>query len=65
MQAAKQILRSFIIVAMAALVILPADLIPDVIPMLGWIDDAIYILAGVKETISIIDGMKQKRIETS
>ncbi len=65
MQAAKQILRSFIIVAMAALVILPADLIPDVIPMLGWIDDVIYILAGVKETISIIDGMKQKRIETS
>jgi len=34
MQAAKQMLRSFIIVAMAALVILHADLIPDVIPML-------------------------------
>jgi uncharacterized membrane protein YkvA (DUF1232 family) len=36
----------------AIYVVWPLDLIPDVIPVLGWIDDVVAILIGVRALLA-------------
>jgi Uncharacterized conserved protein len=40
----RKCLRSLYVLALLVYIISPLDLIPDAIPIIGWIDDAIAIL---------------------
>ncbi|MCR5051000.1 MAG: DUF1232 domain-containing protein [Paludibacteraceae bacterium] len=39
------------LVVMLLYVILPTDVMPDVVPVMGWIDDAVAVLLGIGNAI--------------
>jgi uncharacterized membrane protein YkvA (DUF1232 family) len=53
--------------AVAAYALSPIDLIPDVIPVLGYLDDVIIIPAGILLTVRLIPGglMEEFRVEAA
>lgn len=55
----KMIGKIILLVSTVALVISPIDFIPDVFPVIGWIDDAIYILTALATIITMITGKKK------
>lgn len=46
-----------IVVALVYLLI-PVDVVPDAVPVVGWIDDAIAILVAVANTIRLVAKMR-------
>ena len=46
------------LVAMLIYVIVPTDAMPDVVPVLGWIDDAIAVLLGIANAIVWVKKIK-------
>lgn len=45
-------------VALAYLFV-PADVVPDAIPVVGWIDDLVVILAAIANAIRLVVKMKK------
>lgn len=44
----QKIKDKIVIGACIAYVVLPIDLVPDVIPIFGWLDDGLAIIIGIK-----------------
>lgn len=38
---------------------IPSDIVPDAVPIVGWIDDAIAILVAVANTIRLVAKMRK------
>lgn len=38
---------------------IPSDIVPDAVPVVGWIDDAIAILVAVANTIRLVAKMRK------
>ena len=54
--------RTFIIVILALLVLSPIDILPDVIPAAGQLDDILYILGIVMTVLKMIQGRKEQEV---
>ena len=57
----KKGLKIALIVALLGLVLSPLDIIPDAIPVVGWIDDIGYLLGIIGTVISLVTGRKKEQ----
>lgn len=61
----KQKLKLGITIAVGILyLIVPTDLLPDTMPLVGWIDDIIAILLVIANAVRVTNKLKKKELNT-
>ena len=51
--------NTLLIIVMALLIISPIDLIPDLVPLIGYADDLIYLLILISQVLGRIRGVEE------
>lgn len=51
----KDTVMQIVIMCVAAIMVVsPVDIVPDILPVIGYLDDVIYILVGARQAMNMI-----------